>query len=132
MFRRGLVVLKGKMAWAVSFVAVGTSCAVVGSYDFDGYRSELSGVGGGPMGTAGTTGSSGSSIDRDAAMSEAGTCILLTCQDLRAECGKVPDGCDGVLDCGTCEVGVCGGGGRNKCGADRCPPRNCSDLGASC
>src|SRR4051794_7855282 len=104
-----------------------TSCAVVGNYDFDGYRSTLSGAGGSGgsvasgTGTSGTGTGTGGSIDQpDASSDGPPTCISLTCADLHADCGKVPDGCGGVLDCGGCEVGVCGGAGRNKCGLDPC------------
>src|SRR5262245_13512889 len=90
-----------------------TECVVMGGYTFEGYHAP--GIGG----------SAGS-------RSADGGCIPLTCEDLHAECGMVPDGCDSVLNCGTCEVGSCGGAGRNKCGLDPCTTRSCTDLGASC
>src|SRR5260221_160753 len=135
MFRRGLVVLKGKMAWAVSFVAVGTSCAVVGSYDFDGYRSELSGVGGGPMGTLdcgdschdpGKTCGGGGTANRCG-------CTPTTCQAKNANCGMLPDGCGGMIDCKTCAPpAMCGGDGPNRCGTTPCVAKTCAELGAAC
>jgi hypothetical protein len=41
-----------------------------------------------------------------------------TCQGAGADCGKIGDGCGGVVDCGACPNGkICGGGGvANKCG----------------
>lgn len=36
------------------------------------------------------------------------TCTPTTCQNLGRDCGSYPDGCGGVLDCGTCGAGqVC-------------------------
>jgi hypothetical protein len=39
------------------------------------------------------------------------TCTPKTCASLGKNCGIVPDGCHGTLDCGTCSTGSCGGGG---------------------
>ncbi len=91
-------------------------CVLVG-YDFGGYRLE---AGDASVGDAGH----GSPDGAD--------CVPRTCEELLAECGKVPDGCGGVLECGACEVGICGGGGRNRCGVDPCTPRGCEELGAAC
>jgi hypothetical protein len=46
------------------------------------------------------------------------TCTPRTCSDAGANCGKVADGCGGLLDCGSCPTGqTCGGGGTaNVCG----------------
>jgi len=73
---------------------------------------------------------------------DGGGCKPKTCQDLAAECGMQPDGCNGVLNCGTCSVGFCGGGGSNKCGTgtsdggpsmtDAGPPMTCVPKTASC
>src|SRR4051794_39893117 len=110
-----------------------SGCAAVGSYDFDGYHVAPS-----TTDTAdasrndGSSGSDTSSGDEVPGEGGAAECIPRTCSELHAECGKIPDGCDGQLDCGQCEVGVCGGGGRNKCGDDPCLPRECTELGASC
>src|SRR6266511_104556 len=90
-------------------LSAATQCVVMGSYSFEGFHAPGAGTGG----SAGTGGGP-----------DGGGCIPLTCEDLHAECGMVPDGCDGVLTCGTCEVGSCGGAGRNKCGLDPCTPRS--------
>jgi hypothetical protein len=61
-------------------------------------------------------------------------CLPATCAELGTECGGVPDGCGGVLDCGTCAAGeVCGGGGvPNVCAAPGCRPATCAFLGKDC
>jgi len=46
-------------------------------------------------------------------------------------CGKVLDGCGGVLNCGGCETGVCGEGGPNQCGAP-CVKRTCDQTRGRC
>ena len=39
-------------------------------------------------------------------------CTPLTCQSANAMCGTIPDGCEGILDCGECPAGEqCGGSG---------------------
>jgi len=44
-------------------------------------------------------------------------CKPVTCADLNYDCGEYGDGCDGVLECGTCVAPrFCGGGGYNRCG----------------
>jgi hypothetical protein len=42
-------------------------------------------------------------------------------------CGTIPDGCGGVLNCGaTCTTGICGGGGgANICGTGSCMRHSC-------
>ena len=48
---------------------------------------------------------------------DAGGCGLRTCQSVGANCGPLGDGCDGVLQCGTCNSpDICGGGGPSVCG----------------
>src|SRR6266542_3302670 len=107
--RVALAVLRIALVAAVFFgVSSAISCAVMGGYDFDGYK--LKG--------------------RDTLPD--GGCIPYSCQDLNADCGRVPDGCGGSVECGTCAAGTCGGGGPNKCGIDPCTARSCADLGASC
>ncbi len=63
-----------------------------------------------------------------------GTCQPLTCAGLRATCGQAPDGCGGVLSCGTCPTGQsCGGGGvPNSCGTGTCTPSTCAAQGKAC
>ncbi len=68
-----------------------------------------------------------------AANHDAGGCVPWTCAKLGAQCGQAPDGCGGVLECGTCAAGqFCGGKGANVCGTDPCTNRSCSDANASC
>ncbi len=58
-------------------------------------------------------------------------CQAGTCTSLKKDCGSVPDGCGGTLDCGTCTGGqVCGAVTANVCGA--CTPKTCTQLGAAC
>ncbi|MFW5739264.1 MAG: hypothetical protein ACOC1F_02740, partial [Myxococcota bacterium] len=60
-------------------------------------------------------------------------CAPKSCVQLGAECGQVPDGCGGAVDCGTCAAGQhCGGGGPNRCGTSQCTPKTCTQLNASC
>ena len=57
-----------------------------------------------------------------------------TCADVDAECGPVPDGCGGFIDCGGCEEGyLCGDGDhRGRCidsdEAVECEPMSCDDY----
>ncbi len=56
-----------------------------------------------------------------------------TCQKSGATCGPIGDGCGGLLDCGTCTTGSCGGGGTpSVCGVPPCTPKTCGDLGFNC
>jgi hypothetical protein len=45
-------------------------------------------------------------------------CVTTTCEASNANCGSLPDGCGGTLQCGTCTLPLsCGGGGEpNRCG----------------
>jgi hypothetical protein len=58
-------------------------------------------------------------------------CTPMTCTEARSNCGEVPDGCGGVLDCGMCRAPeTCGGFGTpNVCG---CTPMSCAERGADC
>lgn len=51
-------------------------------------------------------------------------CVPTTCQAAGAACGALADGCEGVLDCGSCPGDhVCGNGvAANQCGAPACRP----------
>jgi hypothetical protein len=67
------------------------------------------------------------------ATAEASPCLPVTCEAQGAQCGSIPDGCGGKLECGTCEAETqCGGGGANRCGTDPCTARTCMELGAAC
>lgn len=60
-------------------------------------------------------------------------CRAKTCGQLGANCGTLPDGCTGTLNCGECTGGtVCGGGGPNVCGSGDCVAKTCAQLGAAC
>ncbi len=60
-------------------------------------------------------------------------CAPRTCAAAGASCGELPDGCGGMLACGSCPAGqTCGGGGPNVCGAAACQPKTCAGLGKSC
>lgn len=56
-------------------------------------------------------------------------CTPGSCELLEANCGRVLDGCGGILDCGTCAGSdICGGDGPNRCGAAPCSPTTCAEL----
>jgi hypothetical protein len=59
------------------------------------------------------------------------TCAPATCARYGARCGQVPDGCGGILDCGSCsDPDTCGGSGvPNQCG---CTTKTCDAQGATC
>ncbi len=53
----------------------------------------------------------------DAGAREASTCMPQTCAQQGYTCGKNADGCQGIIDCGTCvSPQYCGGGGFSRCG----------------
>jgi len=69
------------------------------------------------------------------------SCTPKTCTDLGYTCGDNADGCGGMLTCGTCTSGYCGGGGFSQCGtgpdvsadaAPLCTPITCASLGNTC
>ena len=60
-------------------------------------------------------------------------CTPTTCTEENANCGTLPDGCDGTLTCGECPVGqTCGAAGPNLCGEGECTPTTCAQAGAEC
>ena len=71
-------------------------------------------------------------------------CVPTNCTTLGYDCGFAPDGCGGVLQCGTCAAPeTCGAGGFSKCGlppgvsadggtVSLCTPTTCSALGYTC
>jgi|GEM_PF-1883606 len=61
-------------------------------------------------------------------------CQKTTCQQQGKNCGRIPDGCGGFLECGKCNQGeTCGGGGKgNVCGKGNCIPKTCGQLNAEC
>ena len=61
-----------------------------------------------------------------------GGCKPLGCADQGIECGPAPDGCGGLIECGTCpHPQTCGGGGEpSRCGGGSdCVPKTCADFG---
>jgi hypothetical protein len=59
------------------------------------------------------------------------TCLPTTCMAHGYNCGPAPDGCGGLLDCGTCAA-VCGGAGFSMCGTGSCTPMTCLQQGIGC
>jgi hypothetical protein len=63
-------------------------------------------------------------------------CKKLTCDDVKATCGPIGDGCGGVVECGPCDAAKgesCGGGGTpSVCGKPGCKPKTCLEIGANC
>jgi hypothetical protein len=54
-------------------------------------------------------------------------CRAVTCQSEGKNCGTLPDGCGGTLECGSCAAGeTCGAGGANVCGVGSCTPTTCA------
>ncbi|MDY7229329.1 hypothetical protein [Hyalangium rubrum] len=61
------------------------------------------------------------------------TCTPVSCEDRGANCGTLPDGCGGTLNCGGCADGQsCGLHQPNVCGTQACAPRTCQEAGAFC
>ncbi|MBI5537596.1 MAG: hypothetical protein HY898_33040 [Deltaproteobacteria bacterium] len=64
---------------------------------------------------------------------ESQVCNVTSCASISADCGQMPDGCGGVLDCGTCpDKKYCGGAGPNRCGDKPCTPITCASKGYDC
>jgi len=63
-------------------------------------------------------------------------CVPKTCASFGYNCGPTADGCGGLIDCGKCTTGICGGGGTpNVCGggiSSGCVKKTCADRGANC
>jgi hypothetical protein len=74
------------------------------------------------------------SDDADKTNTDAASCTPTTCIAAGKNCGSMPDGCGGVLQCGSCTGSdVCGGGGvSNVCGAGSCTPTTCAAEGKNC
>ena len=74
-------------------------------------------------------------VDADAAGLADGSwaCSPKTCKDLKANCGETSNGCDKLVQCGSCPTGEnCGAGGPNICGVGTCTPSTCAAAGAEC
>ena len=102
-----------------------------------GGASGAGGTGRAGSGGVGQGGASGNAM-RDAGVpSPDAPCGLRTCASENASCGRIGDGCGGLIDCGSCPAGeICGGGGPSKCGsmpdAGPCVPRTCASAAANC
>jgi hypothetical protein len=60
-------------------------------------------------------------------------CIPDSCAAENAECGVIPDGCGGLIECGSCTYGqTCGAAGTNRCGVGSCSPQDCAGAAAQC
>src|SRR5258706_12167880 len=116
----------GLIASGIAGVLAAGGCG--GSSDDTSRPKVDAGKGGGGTGGGGTGGSGTGGSGADA-----GACVPKTCAELKAECGTLPDGCNGTLDCGTCSTDqFCGGAGPNQCGTTRCIPKTCAGAGADC
>jgi hypothetical protein len=75
------------------------------------------------------------------------SCVPKTCAQLGYTCGQNADGCNGIVNCGTCtSPAFCGGGGYSQCGTSAaweqeagaidagspCVPQTCAQLGYNC
>lgn len=69
---------------------------------------------------------------------DAGACVApcapTTCGAEDATCGRIADGCGGILECGSCSAGETCGGGKvaNRCGPGTCAPVTCATFGYAC
>jgi len=64
---------------------------------------------------------------------DAAQCTPTTCQAAGKNCGAMPDGCGGVIQCGSCTAPeTCGGSAANVCGAGTCTPTTCAAQGKNC
>lgn len=65
-----------------------------------------------------------------------GSCIPSTCETLKADCGRIADGCGGALECGICAEGLaCGAVEPNVCGLpciEEADAAFCARLGKNC
>jgi hypothetical protein len=69
----------------------------------------------------------GGGVHFECGQADANLCVPLTCGDQSISCGPAGDGCGGVLQCGECDGGTCGGGGSpGVCGSPNCTPLTCA------
>lgn len=93
-----------RLLFASALLSAG--CTLFDGYDFAGYQLALPGAkDASPPADAHADADSGS---------RPGGCVPKGCAELHVECGKMLDGCGGVIDCGGCDGGVCGQA--NQCG----------------
>lgn len=73
------------------------------------------------------SGGAGRSGGSESTGGTANECVPRTCETLAFNCGAVPDGCGGELNCGSCATGMsCGATSPNLCGTGSCTPRTCA------
>ena len=63
-----------------------------------------------------------------------GGAVAITCASAGAQCGVIGDGLGGIVTCGGCDAGLCGGGGiPYHCGGGNiCVKRTCATADAGC
>ena len=77
---------------------------------------------------------SGCGSDGKQTTPDGSVCVPTSCAAEGKNCGYMPDGCGGLLQCGTCQTPqVCGGGGfANVCGTGTCLPTTCAAQAKDC
>lgn len=76
---------------------------------------------------------SGAEADAAGLADGAWACSPKSCKDLGANCGATSNGCDAVIECGSCASGeTCGAAGPNVCGVGACTPTTCAAASAEC
>jgi hypothetical protein len=90
------------------------------------------------MGPSGGTTTVGTVLPYPQHQLQPGPCVPLTCADQNVHCGPAPDGCGGLLQCGTCpSPQTCGGSGvGGQCGlpgeGGTCVPQTCTQQNVQC
>ncbi|HEY8073502.1 MAG TPA: carboxypeptidase-like regulatory domain-containing protein, partial [Labilithrix sp.] len=128
------------MRTTLRYVAVMASAAAIifacgSSGDDSGFGNPTGDDAGGSSG-----GSTSGFVTQDSGggSSSSSGCMPLTCADQKANCGKVSDGCGGLLDCSggmPCPDGTTCGGDPSKpsqCGKPPCTGKTCLQLGVDC
>jgi hypothetical protein len=64
--------------------------------------------------------------------SDTPTCTPKTCTQQGYGCGQAGDGCNNVLDCGTCPAGQTCNGTPSTCSTPTCTPKTCAQLNVQC
>lgn len=112
-----------RLRWAVAVSLAGASAALAPSC-----------MGVEPTETGpGAKKDSGAEPDAAGLADGAWACSPKSCKDLGANCGATSNGCDAVIECGSCASGeTCGAAGPNVCGVGACTPTTCATAGAEC
>ncbi len=141
MKRAALFVVAAGLAVAALFPGCGGGQNDTSTFTPDSSVESGSGSGSGGDSGASSTSSSGGSDSGLVGFGDASSgCVPSTCAQLGANCGAATDTkCGGVVQCGTCEAGTCGGGGMpNVCGGstggnpDSCTPMTCASQNITC